>query len=134
MTTTMEQYTYWTYIQSIQPNIQRHGRQYCSNRKIDVIFTKLRLGHNGLKHYRKYDIGDGFCTRCSNQHFVSLDHILFDCKANQDARRELEATMLNLGFSCVTLTNLLSPPPSHAECFVGALMKFLKDTEYMDII
>ena len=34
--------------QSIQPNIQRRARQYSSNRKIDVIFTRLRLGHNGL--------------------------------------------------------------------------------------
>ena len=45
--------------QSIQPNIQRRARQYSSNRKKDVIFTRLRLGHNGLKFHRKYDIGDG---------------------------------------------------------------------------
>ena len=47
--------------QSIQHNIQRRTRQYSSKRKIDVIFTKLRLGHNGLKHHRKYDIGDHLC-------------------------------------------------------------------------
>ena len=120
--------------QSIQPNIQRRARQCSSNRKIDVIFTKLRLGHKGLKHHRKYDICDSLCTRCNNQHFESIDHVLFDCEANQDAKHELEATMFNLGISSVTLNNLLSPPPTHMERVIGALMKFLKATEYMDII
>ena len=120
--------------QSIQPNTQRRARQYSSNRKKDVIFTRLRLGHNRLKFHRKYNIGDGLCTRCNNQNYESIDHVLFDCQANQSARRELETTMLKLGNSNVTLKNLLSPSPTHTESVVAALMKFLKDTEYMDII
>ena len=94
--------------------------QFSSSRKHDAIFTKLRLGHNGLKRHRKYNIGEGFCTRCSNQDFESLDHILFGRESNREAGRKLESTMYKLGYQKHVSHQLAIPTPqAHGSCGWG---------------
>ena len=112
--------------QSIQPNIQRRARQYSSNRKIDVIFTKLRLGHNGFKHHRKYVI-----INTLNQ--LTTFSLTAKPTRTQDVSWR-QPCLTQESVACVTLNNLVFLPPTHMDSVVGALMKFLKDTEYMDSI
>ena len=63
------------------------------DRREEVVYTRLRLGHTGLKSTLKMiGKGNGLCTECNVKEDV--DHVLFNCKKNNEFRikwQEVEA-------------------------------------------
>ena len=91
----------------------------------------MRIGHNRLTN-PKIATEDAACRKCS---IPSLKpHVFFECNMNKEARRNLESTMIDLGYNSVTLKELLSPPPKHINEVVKAVITFLNDTDYLDIL
>ena len=63
------------------------------NRREEVVYTRLRLGHTGLNSTLKMiGKGNGLCTECNVKEDV--DHVLFNCKKKNEFRikwQEVEA-------------------------------------------
>ena len=63
------------------------------DRREEVVYTRLRLGHTGLNSTLKMiGKGNGLCTECNVKEDV--DHVLFNCKKNNEFRikwQEVEA-------------------------------------------
>ena len=55
------------------------------NRREEVVYTRLRLGHTGLNSTLKLiGKGNGLCTDCNVKEDV--EHVLFNCKKNDNFR------------------------------------------------
>ena len=61
--------------------------------KIEVVYTRLRLGHTGLNSTVKLiGKGNGLCAECNVKEDV--EHLIFNCKKNYNFRmkwQEIEA-------------------------------------------
>ena len=113
----------------IQPTVKKTATQYSSIRKHDIIYTRLRLGHNRLKANPKVDTEDVICIKCGNLYQETTHHVFFECDMNTEARRNLEVTIIGLGYKTVSLKELLFPPPKHINALVKAVL--LNDTDYL---
>ena len=55
------------------------------DRREEVVYTRLRLGHTGLNSTLKLiGKGNGLCTECNVKEDV--EHVLFNCKKNYNFR------------------------------------------------
>ena len=118
----------------IQPTVKKTATQYSPIRKHDITYTRLRIGHNRLKANPKIATEDAACRKCGIPYPETTHHVFFECDMNKEARRNLESTMIDLGYNSVTLKELLSPPPKHINEVVKAVITFLNDTDYLDIL
>ena len=60
--------------------------QYNENRKLDVIYTRLRLGVNGLKANNMfYGMANPICDFCKDE-IKDTDHYLLYCPQHHDER------------------------------------------------
>lgn len=117
----------------LQPTVKNTTNMYSTVRRHDVAYTRLRLDHNGLRAHTRFETDNMSCRRCNHaiQDFETIEHVFFECEANKDARRDLEAAMFNLGYERVHLNDLLSPPSKHTAKVVTAVASFLERTGYL---
>lgn len=115
----------------LQRNVKKDVVMYSSNRLHDKVYTRLRFGHSRLGFHCRWE-KEGICRQCDDQSFEDDHHVLFDCPAYADSRRDLEAAVFNLGFKQVTYDTLLSPPREHLHEVVRAVIEFLKNVGCLD--
>lgn len=95
----------------LQPTVRKTTTMFSPNRKHDRIYTRLRLSHNGLLAENRFEKADFSCRKCSDPSAETIEHVFFECETNTTPRKELEATLFNLGYRTISLRELLSPPP-----------------------
>ena len=92
------------------------------NRREEIIFARLRIGHTGLKHTLS-KIGKhptGLCSQCTRPETVQ--HVLLECSKHRDERQEV-IQMLTKEKLKLTLRYLV-----HQKKGSSVLMKYLNDT------
>ncbi|XP_042577005.1 uncharacterized protein LOC122136668 [Cyprinus carpio] len=111
-------------------NIQKQvgkGRICFTNRKEDIIITRLRIGHSGLNH-SLFIIGkhqSGLCTTCSKAE--NIEHELLHCALYSKEREELFKKLRNMGIINFTISNLLSCA-SRQSSTMREILRYLKIT------
>ncbi|MCG8034496.1 MAG: reverse transcriptase-like protein [Candidatus Thiodiazotropha taylori] len=113
--------------QSLPPKLV----QYSDSRKLDRIYTRLRLGVNGLNaHNTFYGEADPLCGHCGG--IECIKHYLTECPAHGEARGEMKAQLTALGFqgelSVVSLLDLKTQEMR------DSLFCFIEKTNYLDKI
>ena len=115
----------------IQSTVKKTATQYSSIEKHDIVYTRLRLGHNRLKANPKVDVT---CRKCGSLYPETTHHVFLECDMNAEALRNLESSMKGFGYKTESLKELLSPPPKHTNSVVQVVMTFLEDIDYLSIL
>ena len=73
-------------LKEIVPDLAEHYQIQCTNRRDEVVLTRLRIGHSRLTHsYLMEGEPAPICTACDTPY--TIKHILLDCVDFADARR-----------------------------------------------
>ena len=89
-----------------QPTVKTQCDVYSTNRRLDTVYTGLRLGHCGLGFHHPGS-QSGLCQHCGDPKV--LDHV-FDCESHTVHRRDLKAAVFKLGYTQIGLWIILFPP------------------------
>ena len=120
--------------QMIDPKLQPKIIQYSKNRKLDVIYTRLRLGANGLKaNNTLYTLADPMCDFCINE-IEDTDHYLLYCPQHHDERERLKQNIRKICKHYFSTSLLLNPPAKIAAEIREELFAYIINTEYDKII
>ena len=106
------------------------------DRQLDRIYTRLRLGTNGL-HFtnQTHNEMDPLCPHCDDP-VEDTDHYFFKCPMHMDHR----TTMLNTikdslpDIGNITISTLLNPSPAQSKTVRKAVFQFVRDTDYLSLI
>ena len=90
-----------------QPTVKTQCDVYSTNRRLDTVYTRLRLGHCGLGFHHPRN-QSGLCPHCADPE--DPDHVFFDCESHIVHRRDLKATVFKLGYTQIDLRIILFPP------------------------
>ena len=82
-----------------QPTVKTQCDVYSTNRRLDTVYTRLRLGHCGLGFHHPGS-QSGLCPHCGDPE--DLDHV-FDCESHIVHRRDLKAAVFKLGYTQIDL-------------------------------
>ena len=90
-----------------QPTVKTQCDVYSTNRRLDTVYTGLRLGHCGLGFHHPGS-QSGLCQHCGDPKV--LDHV-FDCESHTVHRRDLKAAVFKLArlYSDRPMNNLIPP-------------------------
>ena len=109
--------------------------QYSDDRRMDRLYTRLRLGRNGIRFNNQFhnDI-DPLCPHCGEIEYT--DHYLLFCNFHFIQRQAMfkKITDAFSDIKNITVDTLLNPSPAHAEIIRAAVFDFIKDTDYVKII
>ena len=114
-----------------QPIVKTQCDIYSTNRRLDTVYTRLRLGHCGLGFHHSGN-QSGLCPHCADPE--DPDHVFFDCESHIVHRRDLKATVFKLGYTQIDLRIILFPPKKDAKTIQNAVFEFLRKTQYIDKI
>ena len=87
-----------------QPTVKTQCDVYSTNRRLDTVYTRLRLGHCGLGFHNPGN-QSGLCPPCGDPE--DLNHVFFDCESHTVHRRDLKATVFKLGYTQIDLRIIL---------------------------
>ena len=89
---------------SIMPSVDEVYYSGCKNRKDDIIISRLRIGHTRLTHCHLMEKKPPpICTFCSDNHELSVKHILLECSSfTYKRRRRFQVNDLRQLFSTVS--------------------------------
>ena len=91
----------------LEPIVSRKIKFGGSNRRREVIMTRLRLGKAGLNHYlqqiNKHE--SGLCNSCHMPE--TIEHFILECSGNEEMVREIRRKCNEAGIE-LNLTNILS--------------------------
>ncbi|CAF3428385.1 unnamed protein product [Rotaria socialis] len=107
------------------------------NRRAEVVFARLRLGHSRLKgHLFKLGLIESpLCMICGVTETVS--HVIMNCPCHRDMRKTLKLSLKELGVTEFTLKNLLGGGNFKAAIqysILRCLYTFLVETRLLDSI
>ena len=109
--------------------------QYSDERQLDRVYTRLRLGRNGLRfNNQTHSEMDPMCPHCDE--IEDTDHYFLRCHMHIDHRivmfNSIKDNISDIGE--ITVKTLLNPSHAHSEIIRGAVFQYIKDTEYMSRI
>ena len=114
----------------LDPGLSTKRIQYSDVRRLDIAYSRLRLGRNGLKYNNLYYSGaDPSCPYCENE-LETTEHFLFECPEHEFARIKLRLNIKQITTRYFSINLLLNPPADVAEGVRKALFAYLKDTGY----
>ena len=120
--------------QMIDPKLQPKIIQYSDNRKLDVIYTRIRLGTNGLKaNNTLFTLADPMCDFCINE-IEDTDHYLLYCPQHHDERETLKQNIRKICKHYFSTSLLLNLPTKIAAEIREELFAYIISTEYDKII
>ncbi|MEW8548241.1 MAG: reverse transcriptase domain-containing protein [Candidatus Thiodiazotropha sp.] len=101
--------------------------QYSDDRQLDRVFTRLRMGVNGLKgNNLLYSGADPLCDFCGG--VEDTDHYIFRCMAHSGPRAKLLSTLQSLAYTGgLVSTELLGTNSLEVR---AAVFQYIKDTNY----
>ena len=118
----------------IDPNLTTKITQYSDNRKLDIVYTRLRLGANGLKANNMFHgMADPTCDYCQNE-LEDTDHYLLYCPQHHDEREILKKDIKQICNHYFSTSLLLNPPKKLATEIREAVFKYITNTGYISII
>ena len=121
----------------LAPGLSTKRVQYSDVRRLDVAYSRLRLGTNGLKENNLFHNGaDPMCPLCTNELEIT-QHFLLECPYHEFARIKLNVDKLRTAIRHITkryfsLNLLLNPPADVAEGVREALFAYLKEIPQRD--
>ena len=106
---------------AIRQSVDRWHSSHNSNRKVEVVLSRLRIGHTRLTHqYILEGGGAPVCARCDS--ILSVEHILVHCTRFDAQRRRFNLHNKNIA-------GILDD-----EADIEALFGFLKATNVLNLI
>lgn len=111
-------------------------KQYSDSRQYDRLYTRLRLGINGLKaNNQTYGEMDPLCPHCGD--IEDTEHYLLKCTKHTPHRTkmldQIKQTVKADNLE-INLKLLLNPHAAHAKEIIKAVCAFIADTGYNDKI
>ena len=114
----------------LDPGLSTKRVQYSDVRRLDVAYSRLRLGTNGLKENNLFHNGaDPMCPLCTDE-LESTQHFLLECPYHEFARIKLRTAIRHITKRYFSINLLLNPPADVAEGVREALFAYLKETGY----
>ena len=109
--------------------------QYSDERQLDRVYTRLRLGRNGLRfNNQTHNEMDPMCPHCDE--IEDTGHYFLRCNMHIDHRivmfNTIKDNISDVGE--ITVKTLLNPSHAHSEIIRGAVFQYIKDTEHMSCI
>ena len=109
--------------------------QYSDDRRMDRLYTRLRLGRNGLRFNNQFhnDI-DPLCPHCGEVEYT--EHYLLFCQFHINQRQTMFKTIKDTfsDIQTITVHTWLNPSPPHADVIRTTVFEFIRDTDYVKII
>ena len=109
--------------------------QYSDDRRMDRLYTRLRLDRNGLNCNNLFHRGaDPLCLHCGK--LEDTEHYLLSCQFHFNHRQVMfkKITDAFSDIKNITVKTLLNPSPAQADVIRAAVFDFIRDTEYVKII
>ena len=109
--------------------------QYSEERQLDRIYTRLRLGRNGLKYNNQtHNEMDPLCPHCGE--IEDTDHYFFKCPMHINHRETMLKTIKNKAsdITNITLKTLLNPRPAQGSIIREAVFQYIRETDYLSQI
>ena len=108
--------------------------KYSNNVLEDAVVTRLRLGRTKLRADlgRFLQEGGPNCTHCKIPE--TIEHYLFNCSRHSLYRQDYVARLKALDIKEFTLKSMLNPPKYLAHDVFNALIKYIRDTDYLNKI
>ena len=97
-------------LHAIMPQIDEKYYSGCTNRKDEVIISRLRIGHTRLTHSFRMENRPHppLCDQCEGDHELTVKHILIECNFLKIIRRRhYDVTDLNQLFKTVPSKRIL---------------------------
>ena len=92
----------------LDPELPKARTLYSEKRLLDRIFTRLRLGVNGLKaNNLRYSGADPLCSHCGG--IEDTDHFFIHCTAHTENRHKLKSALQNTSYTGSLDTKNCSP-------------------------
>ena len=114
----------------LDPGLSTKRIQYSDVRRLDVAYSRLRLGTNGLNENNLFHSGaDPMCPLCTNE-LESTQHFLLECPYHEFARVKLRTAIRHITKRYFSINLLLNPPADVAEGVREALFAYLKEIGY----
>ncbi|MCU7844861.1 MAG: endonuclease/exonuclease/phosphatase family protein [Candidatus Thiodiazotropha sp. (ex Monitilora ramsayi)] len=115
----------------LDPGLMTKVTTYSQHRKLDIKYTRLRLGVNGLKANNIfYNEADPLCPHCTD--IEDTEHYLIKCPAHNSARKQLKQSISKIsGNQNLNLGILLNTKSQEIR---DAVFQYLDETGYTDII
>ena len=114
----------------LDPGLFTKRIQYSDVRRLDVAYSRLRLGTNGLNENNLFHSGaNPMCPLCTNE-LESTQHFLLECPYHEFARVKLRTAIRQITKRYFSINLLLNPPSDIAEGVREALFAYLKETGY----
>ena len=114
----------------LDPGLSTKRIQYSDVRRLDIAYSRLRLGRNGFKYNNLYHSGaDPRCPYCENE-LETTGHFLLECPEHEFAIIKLRLSIKQITTRYFSINLLLNPPTDVAEGVRKALFAYLKDTGY----
>lgn len=109
----------------------------CHTRRVAVVLARLRLGHVGVRSYLfRFNMADTpTCLTCGVSDTV--EHFLLSCRNFSLGRRELTASLCNLGIPQVSVRIMLGGGPyprTTQHAIIKATIQYLKSTDRLSML
>ena len=109
--------------------------QYSDERQLDRIYTRLRLGRNGLKYNNQTHNEMGpLCPHCGE--IEDSDHYFLKCPLHINHRETMLKTIKDKApdITDITLKALLNPRPVQGSTIREAVFQYIRETDYLSQI
>ena len=115
----------------LDPELTKARTLYSEKRLLDRIFTRLRLGVNGLKaNNLRYSGADPLCSHCGG--IEDTDHFFIHCTAHTENRHKLKSALQNTSYTESLNTKKLLAAQDQE--ILTAVFQYNEETGYTKII
>ena len=105
----------------LDPGLTAKRIQYSDVRRLDVAYSRLRLGRNGLNENNLFHSGaDPMCPYCPYE-LESTQHFLLGCPQHEFARIKLRLEIKHITSWYFSINLMLNPPTDVADGVRNAL-------------
>ena len=106
--------------------------QYSDERQLDRIYTRLRLGRNGLKYNNQtHNEMEPLCSHCGK--IEDTDNYFFKCPMHINHRfKTIKDKAPDI--TDITLKALLNPRPAQGSIIREAVFQYVKEKNYLSLI
>jgi hypothetical protein len=112
-------------------------RGFLRDRRQEVVFHRLRVGHAGVKQYlHRFNMEENdICTHC--QATETIQHYLLECPGYQLSRHIMKQKLTAIGINIVTLKIILGGEESYSDRYkliLRIVMEYIKATDRLSTL
>uniref|UniRef100_A0A2P2I2N0 Pol-like protein n=2 Tax=Hirondellea gigas TaxID=1518452 RepID=A0A2P2I2N0_9CRUS len=123
------------FLRNIKDNIHHESPINFKNRRMDVVFHRLRMGHVGVGSYlHRFNMRDSnTCQNCNETE--TIEHFLMVCPAYRTQRQRMLNKLRNLNVENITMKLMLGGSDAsraHNKKYVRITAEFIRDSGRLD--